>query len=60
MVVVSFTLRLLYPQGKSIPAGTHWIGGWVIPRAGLNEVAKRKYSFSVPTENRTSVAQPVA
>jgi hypothetical protein len=33
-VVVSFTLRPLYPQGK-VP-DTHWIGGWVDPRAGLD------------------------
>jgi hypothetical protein len=23
--------------------GTHWIGGWVDPRAGLDEVEKRKF-----------------
>jgi hypothetical protein len=23
--------------------GTHWIGGWVGPRAGLDEVEKRKF-----------------
>jgi hypothetical protein len=23
--------------------GTHWIGGWVDPRAGLNDVEKRKF-----------------
>jgi hypothetical protein len=23
--------------------GTHWIGGWVGPRAGLNDVGKRKF-----------------
>jgi hypothetical protein len=39
--VVSFTPRLLYPQGKS-PPGTHWIGGWVGPRAGLDAVVWRK------------------
>jgi hypothetical protein len=38
--VVSFTHRPLYPQGKS--PGTHWIGGWMGPRAGLDTVAKRK------------------
>jgi hypothetical protein len=30
--------------------GTHWIGGWVGPRAGLDAVAKRK--FRAPVENR--------
>jgi hypothetical protein len=23
--------------------GTHWIGGWVVPRAGLDELEKRKF-----------------
>jgi hypothetical protein len=23
--------------------GTHWIGGWVDPRAGLDDVEKRKF-----------------
>jgi hypothetical protein len=30
----------LYPQGKN--PGTHWIGGWVGPRAGLDAGARRK------------------
>jgi len=38
--VVSFAPGPLYPQGKS--PGTHWIGGWVDPRAALNVVVKRK------------------
>jgi hypothetical protein len=33
--------------GRLIPEerapGTHWIGGWVGPRAGLDEVEKRKF-----------------
>jgi hypothetical protein len=32
--------------GRFTP-GTHWIGGWVGPRAGLDAVAKRKF----PAEN---------
>jgi hypothetical protein len=39
--VVSFTLRLLYFRGKT--RGTHWIGGWVDPRAFLDDVEKRKF-----------------
>jgi hypothetical protein len=39
--VLSFTPRPLYSQGKK--AGTHWIGGWVNPRAGLDDVEKRKF-----------------
>jgi len=38
--VVSSTGRPLYPQGKS--PTTHWIGGWLGPRAGLNAVTKRR------------------
>jgi hypothetical protein len=46
--VVSFTPRQLYSQGK-IP-GTHWIGGWVGPRAVLDTVVKRK----IPSPRRES------
>jgi hypothetical protein len=27
--------------------GTHWIGGWVDPRAGVDDVEKRKF-FTLP------------
>jgi hypothetical protein len=30
----------LYPRGKN--PGTHWIGGWVGPRAGLDAETRRK------------------
>lgn len=34
------------PQGRFIPGerehGTHWIGGWVDPKAGVNNVEKEK------------------
>jgi hypothetical protein len=33
-------LAVLYPQGKT--PGTHWIRGWVGPRAGLDAEARRK------------------
>jgi hypothetical protein len=39
--VVSFTLRSLYPRERA--PGTHCIGGWVDPRAGLDDVEKRKF-----------------
>jgi hypothetical protein len=32
--VVSFTPRPIYPHAERVP-GTHWIGGWVGPRASL-------------------------
>jgi hypothetical protein len=33
----------LFTPGERAP-GTHWIRGWVYPRAGLDEVEKRKFS----------------
>jgi hypothetical protein len=39
--VVSLTPRPLYPRGKN--PGTHWIGGWVGPRVGLDDMQKRKF-----------------
>jgi hypothetical protein len=36
--VVSFTPRPLYPRERA--PGTHSIGGWVDPRAGLDEMEK--------------------
>jgi hypothetical protein len=30
----------LTPRARTL--GTHWIGGWVGPRAGLDTVSKRK------------------
>jgi hypothetical protein len=57
--VVSFTPRPLYPRERA--PGTHWIGGWVVPRAGLEVVAKKR----IPSPRRelnslTPIVQPVA
>jgi hypothetical protein len=30
------------PTGKA-PPGTHWLWGWVDPRAGLDDLEKRKF-----------------
>jgi hypothetical protein len=38
--------------------GTHWIGGWVGLRAGLDAVVKKK--FPTPTGTRTPIIQPIA
>jgi hypothetical protein len=43
--MVSFTPRLLYSRGKS--PSTHWIGGWVGHRAGLEDMEKREF-FTLP------------
>jgi hypothetical protein len=40
-----FTSRPFYSRGKS--PGTHWIGVCVDPRAGLDDVEKRKF-FTLP------------
>jgi len=40
--------------------GTHWIGGWVSPRADLDAVPMRKSPFPTPAGNRNPVIQPVA
>jgi hypothetical protein len=39
--VVSFTPRPLYHWERA--PGIHWIGGWVYPRAGLNDAEKRQF-----------------
>jgi hypothetical protein len=36
--------------------GTHWIGGWVGPRADLDAVAMKK--ISIPASNRTLEPRP--
>jgi hypothetical protein len=46
--VVSFTPRPLYPRERA--PRTHWIGGWVGPRAVLETVIKRK----IPSPRRES------
>jgi hypothetical protein len=52
--VISFTLRPLYPRGKSPPPSTHWLGGLVGPRTGLDDVEK----ILDPTGTRTPALRP--
>jgi len=49
---------LLYP--REITPSTHWIGGWVGPRAVLDAVVKRKIPSPSPQESdpKTSIVQP--
>jgi hypothetical protein len=47
MALVSFASQPLYPQGKN--HWYHWIGGWAVPRAGLDAVEKSLAS----AKNRT-------
>jgi hypothetical protein len=57
--VVSFTPRPLYPKENA--PGTHWIGGWVGPRAILDTVVKRNIPSPRRESNpRTPIVQPVA
>jgi hypothetical protein len=46
---------------REIVPGTHWIGGWVGPRAGVDTVVKRKIPSSRWESNpRTPIVQPIA
>jgi len=38
-------------------AGTHWIGGWVGPRAGVDAVSKRKIPSPRQESNRPARSQ---
>jgi hypothetical protein len=67
--VVSFTPRPLHPQGKSLryplarvrAPDTHWIGGWVGPRAVMDTVVKWKIPSPRREANpRIPIFQPVA
>jgi hypothetical protein len=41
--------------------GTHWIGGWVAPRAGLDMVSKRKIpSHCWESNSDHLIVQPIA
>jgi hypothetical protein len=45
----------------ALPPGTHWIGGWVGPRAVLDAVVKRKIPSPRRESNpRSPIIQPVA
>ena len=49
--VISFTFRPLYPL--TINPGTHWIRGWVGPRASVKALEKRW--ISCPCQNHDSL-----
>jgi hypothetical protein len=56
--MVSYTPCPLYP-GERAP-DTHWIGGWVDPTAGLDDLEKRKFLTLLGLELQPSVIQPIA
>jgi hypothetical protein len=43
------------PRGKS--PGTHWIGSWVGPSSGLDDVEKRQF-FTLPGLELLSLGRP--
>jgi hypothetical protein len=48
-----------FTPGERAP-GTHWIGGWVGPRAGLDTIVKRKIFGPCQESNpRTPIVQAV-
>jgi len=48
-VIGQFHAPSAFTPGERAPR-THWIGGWLNPRAGLDAVAKRKIPFSPLSE----------
>jgi hypothetical protein len=52
--------RITYSWHRHFNTGTHWIGGWVGPRTGLNDVKKKKTCLSRESKCEPSAAQPVA
>jgi hypothetical protein len=48
----SASRRGRFTAGERAP-GAHWIGGWVGPRAGLNDVEKRKFLTLLGLELRS-------
>jgi hypothetical protein len=53
--MTSFKPLPLYPRGKS--PRYHWIGGWVDPRAGLDDVKKRKF-LTLPGLELLTLSRP--
>jgi hypothetical protein len=50
------SLRSFFTTEERAP-GTHWIGGWAIPRAGFDAVQEKK--FLAPAVNRTPAAMKI-
>jgi hypothetical protein len=46
----------LFTPGEIAP-GTHWIGGWVDPRASLDDMEKRKF-LTLPGLKRQPLSRP--
>jgi hypothetical protein len=52
--VFESSVLIFGPKREERAPGTHWIGGWVGPRAGLDAVMKRK----IPSPRRESNPKP--
>jgi hypothetical protein len=46
-----------FTTGERVP-GTHWIGGWVGPAAGMDEVEERKFLI-LPGSELRPICRPV-
>jgi len=57
---VSDQLKLRSLDARERHPGTHWMGGWLGPRAGLKAVTKTKYPIFATVGNSTPVFHPVA
>jgi hypothetical protein len=61
--LVASECSALYP-GRFIPGerapGTHWVGGWVGPSTGLNDVVKIKFLTLLDSNSDPLVVQSVA
>jgi hypothetical protein len=57
---VSGQLHALATLPRKKAPGTHWIGGWVGPRAVLDAVVRKSPSPSQESNPRTPIVQPVA
>jgi hypothetical protein len=49
-----------FERAKAVHADTHWVGGWVGLRAGLEDVKKRKFLALPDSNSDPSVVQPVS
>jgi hypothetical protein len=55
---ISDTLRPRLSPGERTP-GTHWTGGWVGPRAGLDSDVRGKFLLPLPGNEPVSPGTPV-
>jgi hypothetical protein len=55
---MGFTIRPLYHRERA--PGIHCIGGWLGPRAGLDDAEKRKFLILLGLEPLLFVVEPVA